>query len=58
MKSKPISSWLALRLGWNLLNMPNKHNMMYFPRTANHHFFLSLDLPMLPLLPSLSRSKN
>jgi hypothetical protein len=31
MKSMPKSSWLTPRLGWKLLNMPRKHNKLFFP---------------------------
>jgi len=52
MKSDPRFSWLTLRIGWKLLNVPKRPNKLFFPRKKNPLLFLTLDPQILP--PGLS----
>jgi len=58
MKLEPRFSWISLKLGLKILNIPKKQKKLYFPRTRNPLFFLSLEPPIFPLLPLPSRSRN
>jgi hypothetical protein len=58
MESEPRSSWLALKLGWKLLNVPKKNNILFSPRKKIPLLFLTLKPPILLHLPLLSRSRN
>jgi len=51
MRLMPISSWLAIRVGWKLLKELRKHNRFSLLKLENHPFFPALNSPLQPLLP-------